>query len=70
MKRTLLRLTAALALAAGFAAPAGADTIKMIRDRGKIICGTSHGVAGFSTAGRQWPLAAASTSTSAGRSPR
>jgi general L-amino acid transport system substrate-binding protein len=49
MKRILLRLTAALALAAGFAAPAGADTLKMIRDRGKIICGTSPGVAGFST---------------------
>ncbi len=50
MKRILLRLTAALAFAGAFAAPVlAADTLKTIRERGKIICGTSPGVAGFST---------------------
>jgi general L-amino acid transport system substrate-binding protein len=49
MKHAVLRLTAALALGAAFAAPAfAADTLKTIRDRGKIVCGTSPGVAGFS----------------------
>lgn len=37
-------------LGAALAAPhANADTLKTVRDRGKIICGTSTGVAGFST---------------------
>ena len=49
MKRTPLRLMATALLAFGLAAPASADTLKTIRDRGKIICGTSPGVAGFST---------------------
>ncbi|MDR6869789.1 general L-amino acid transport system substrate-binding protein [Bosea sp. BE125] len=49
MKRILLRLTASAMLAASLAMPAiAADTLKTIRERGKIICGTSPGVAGFS----------------------
>ncbi len=44
-----LRLLAALAVSTALAAPVfAADTLKTIRDRGKIICGTSPGVAGFS----------------------
>jgi general L-amino acid transport system substrate-binding protein len=50
VKQSLLRLSTALALAVACAAPAfAADTLKAIRERGKIICGTSPGVAGFST---------------------
>ena len=48
MKHAFLRL-ATFALAGFLASPvAAADTLKTIRDRGKIICGTSTGVAGFS----------------------
>jgi general L-amino acid transport system substrate-binding protein len=50
MTRRLYRLAAAALALAGLAAPAfAADTLKAIRERGKIICGTSPGVAGFST---------------------
>lgn len=50
MKRTLLRLATALALCSGLVSQGfAADTLKTIRDRGRIICGTSPGVAGFST---------------------
>ncbi|WP_332685570.1 amino acid ABC transporter substrate-binding protein [Bosea sp. (in: a-proteobacteria)] len=49
MKRSTLRLAAAIGLATALAAPAfAADTLQTIRERGKIICGTSPGVAGFS----------------------
>jgi general L-amino acid transport system substrate-binding protein len=48
MKRTMLWLATTLALSAGLLSPAAADTIETIRNRGKIICGTSPGVAGFS----------------------
>ncbi|WP_439495616.1 amino acid ABC transporter substrate-binding protein [Bosea sp. (in: a-proteobacteria)] len=48
MKRTMLWLATTLALGAGLLSPAAADTIETIRNRGKIICGTSPGVAGFS----------------------
>lgn len=49
MKRRLLRLAAALAFCGALASPGfAADTLKTIRDRGRIICGTSPGVAGFS----------------------
>ena len=47
MKRVSLVLT--LALAAGFAAqPAGAQTLKAIKDRGQLSCGVSGGLPGFS----------------------
>jgi len=48
MKRVSLVLT--LAIAAGFAAqPAGAQTLKTIKDRGQLSCGVSQGLPGFST---------------------
>ncbi len=43
--KTALALASALVL---FGGAAQADTLKTIRDRGKLICGTSQGVAGFS----------------------
>ena len=49
MKMVITGLGAALTAACLMAQPAAADTLKTIRDRGKIICGTSTGVAGFST---------------------
>ncbi|MCR4523966.1 MULTISPECIES: amino acid ABC transporter substrate-binding protein [Bosea] len=49
MKTLFTGLGAALTAACLAAQPAAADTLKTIRDRGKIICGTSTGVAGFST---------------------
>ena len=50
MTRPLVRLAATTLVATCMAASAqAADTLKTIRDRGKIICGTSNGVAGFST---------------------
>lgn len=49
MKQWTARILATAALALG-AASAGhaADTLKVIRDRGQLICGSSTGVAGFS----------------------
>ena len=48
MKRVSLVFT--LAIAAGFAAqPAGAQTLKTIKDRGQLSCGVSQGLPGFST---------------------
>src|ERR1700748_567862 len=48
MKRVSLVLT--LALVAGFAAqPAGAQTLKAVKDRGQLSCGVSQGLPGFST---------------------
>ncbi|RDJ22275.1 amino acid ABC transporter substrate-binding protein [Bosea caraganae] len=50
MKRNPLRLAAGALFCGALASPAfAADTLKTIRDRGKVICGTSPGVAGFST---------------------
>jgi general L-amino acid transport system substrate-binding protein len=49
MKMLTTGLGMALTTACLLAQPAAADTLKTIRDRGKIICGTSTGVAGFST---------------------
>src|SRR5499425_1837141 len=48
MKRVSLVVT--LAFAAGLAAqPAGAQTLKTIKDRGQLSCGVSQGLPGFST---------------------
>src|ERR1700748_1011023 len=48
MKRVSLVLT--LALVAGFAAqPAGAQTLKAVKDRGQLSCGVSQGLPGFSS---------------------
>jgi general L-amino acid transport system substrate-binding protein len=48
MKRVTLVL--ALAIAAGLAvAPAGAQTLKAVQDRGMLSCGVSQGLPGFST---------------------
>lgn len=50
MTRPFIRLAAAALVATCAAASAqAADTLKTIRDRGRIICGTSNGVPGFST---------------------
>ena len=45
MIKPLLAAAAALALAVGMA---DAETLKTVQDRGKLICGVSQGIAGFS----------------------
>ena len=45
MIKPLLAAAAALALAAGLA---DAETLKTVQDRGKLVCGVSQGLAGFS----------------------
>jgi general L-amino acid transport system substrate-binding protein len=50
MTNRLARLAATGLLLLGLPAPLfAADTLKTIRERGRIVCGTSPGVAGFST---------------------
>ena len=44
----LFATAAALGLAALAGAPAGAQTLKSVQDRGTLICGVSQGIAGFS----------------------
>src|ERR1700743_2237575 len=47
---TRISLVVALALAAGLSvAPAGAQTLKVIKERGQLSCGVSQGLPGFST---------------------
>lgn len=45
---TIQRLVLAAALLVGAAAGASAQTLKTVRDRGKLVCGVSQGLAGFS----------------------
>jgi general L-amino acid transport system substrate-binding protein len=47
MKRNLFVLGAALALGMS-AQPASAQTLKVVKDRGSLICGVTQGLAGFS----------------------
>src|SRR5208337_5504958 len=47
LKLTTL-LAASAALAFGAAAGADSQTLKTVQDRGKLVCGVSQGIAGFS----------------------
>ncbi len=47
MMKPLLAAVAALAIGAA-ATAAGAQTLKTVQDRGKLLCGVSQGIAGFS----------------------
>jgi general L-amino acid transport system substrate-binding protein len=49
MKHVLARVGAVLVAVGMVPLPALAGTLEVIRERGKIVCGTSAGVAGFST---------------------
>lgn len=46
MKRTIL--VTAIAMSAALTAPASAQTLKTVKDRGVLSCGVSQGLPGFS----------------------
>lgn len=48
--RTFWTIPAAALLAVGLAAPAPAQTLKQVKDRGTLVCGVSQGLIGFSVA--------------------